>query len=211
MYKLISATPSPYARKVRIALAEKSIPFELITEVPWDATTQTPDFNPLEKLPILIAGDGTSIYESHFIMQYIERVHPEPPLVPSDDAGWLLAKRLEVLCDGVCDAFVLMFFEKHRAEADRSAPWIARQQRKVDGGLAEMVRLLGERSYAVGDAFSLGDIAIGTAFGYLTVRWPDVDWQSKYPSLAAHNVRMEQRPSFQNSRPVPQTISDRVV
>ena len=36
MLQLISATPSPYARKVRIALAEKNIPFDLITEVPWN-------------------------------------------------------------------------------------------------------------------------------------------------------------------------------
>ena len=42
MYQLISATPSPYARKVRIALAEKGLPFELLTEVPWDSTTRTP-------------------------------------------------------------------------------------------------------------------------------------------------------------------------
>ena len=61
MYKVISATPSPYARKVRIALAEKGVPFELITEVPWDATTKTPDYNPLEKLPILIRDDDDPI------------------------------------------------------------------------------------------------------------------------------------------------------
>ena len=51
-YQLISATPSPYARKVRIALAEKGLPFELLTEVAWDSTTRTPRYNPLEKLPI---------------------------------------------------------------------------------------------------------------------------------------------------------------
>ena len=53
-YKLLSATPSPYARKVRIQLAEKGIPFELITEVPWNTDTVTPQYNPLEKLPVLI-------------------------------------------------------------------------------------------------------------------------------------------------------------
>ena len=58
MYQLLSATPSPYARKVRIALAEKGIPFELLTEVPWNKTTQTPKHNPLEKLPVLITEDG---------------------------------------------------------------------------------------------------------------------------------------------------------
>jgi glutathione S-transferase len=57
MYRLISATPSPYARKVRIALTEKGIPFELVTEVPWDSDTSTPQYNPLEKLPVLICDD----------------------------------------------------------------------------------------------------------------------------------------------------------
>jgi hypothetical protein len=57
MMKLISATPSPYARKVRIALAEKSLPFDLVTEVPWNEDTQTPRYNPLEKLPVLLSGN----------------------------------------------------------------------------------------------------------------------------------------------------------
>ncbi|MDE2283666.1 MAG: glutathione S-transferase N-terminal domain-containing protein [Hyphomicrobiales bacterium] len=62
MLRLISATPSPFARKVRIALHEKGLPFELLTEVPWDKSTSTPRYNPLEKLPILILEDGSTIY-----------------------------------------------------------------------------------------------------------------------------------------------------
>lgn len=55
---MISATPSPFARMNRIALHEKGIPFELQNEVPWDSTTKTPDYNPLEKLPILLFPDS---------------------------------------------------------------------------------------------------------------------------------------------------------
>jgi glutathione S-transferase len=110
--KLISATPSPYARKVRVALAEKGIPFELVTEVPWNADTQTPKYNPLEKLPILVMDDGSSIYESHFILEYLEMKYPTPSLLPGDDEDILAAKRLQVLGDGVCDALVLLFFER---------------------------------------------------------------------------------------------------
>ncbi|MEJ6629746.1 MAG: glutathione S-transferase N-terminal domain-containing protein, partial [Burkholderiaceae bacterium] len=54
MLKLISATPSPYARKVRVALAEKNIPFDLITEVPWNQGALTEQHNPLAKLPVLM-------------------------------------------------------------------------------------------------------------------------------------------------------------
>jgi glutathione S-transferase len=211
MYTLISATPSPYARKVRIALIEKGIPFELQTEVPWDSTTSTPRYNPLEKLPVLICPDGSSVYESRFILEYLELVHPMPALVPSDLEGLLAAKRLEVLCDGVCDALVLMFFEKQRGPGTESREWTARQLRKVNGGIAEMARLVGNRSFAVGDSFSLGDIAAATATGYMSVRWPTINWRAQYPGLARHNDRMDLRPAFAQSRPVPQRIADKVV
>ena len=129
MWTLISATPSPYARKVRIALAEKGIPFTLQTEVPWDSTTQTKTFNPLEKLPVLILEDGkTAIYESHYSLEWLEAKHPEPALLPPitelDDR--LFAKKVEVVCDGICDAMVIAFFEQQREPDKQSEPWKAR-------------------------------------------------------------------------------------
>jgi glutathione S-transferase len=211
MYKLISASPSPYARKVRIALVEKALPFELITEVPWDSTTRTPQHNPLEKLPILLLQDGSSVYESSFILQCLEWTHPAPALLPADVPGKIAARRLEVLCDGVCDAFVLSFFERKRATAAQSPEWLARQMRKIEGGVAGMARLVATRTFAVGDQFSLGDIAVGTAMGYLAVRFPEFEWRGRYPSLAAYCAILEQRPSFQASVPVPQVIADRVM
>lgn len=211
MYILLSATPSPYARKVRIALIEKGIPFTLKTEVPWDRTTETPKWNPLEKLPILITESGESVYESRFILEWLEAKHPTPPMLPPDIDDRLRARQMEVLADGVCDAFVLHFFERHRAANHQSAEWLARQRRKIDGGLAEIARRIGTRSVAVGDRFGLADIAAATVLGYLTVRFPELDWRTSYPGLAAYADRMEERPSFGTTRPVPQKISDKVV
>jgi glutathione S-transferase len=211
MLKLISATPSPYARKVRIALAEKGLPFELLTEVPWDSTTATPKYNPLEKLPVLILADGPSVYESSFIMQFLELKYPETPLLPPDVDGILAARRVEVLCDGVCDAVVLTFFERMRAAGGQSPEWQARQRRKIDGGVREMARLIGRRTFAVGDTFGLGDIAVGTALGYLAVRFKEFEWRTLYPDLAAYAAALERRPSFAATVPVPQIISDKVV
>lgn len=211
MYKLISATPSPYARKVRIALAEKGIHFELITEVPWNRTTSTPKYNPLEKLPVLIREDGHSVYESRFILEYLELKHPSPRLLPDEVDDILAARRLEVLCDGICDALVLTFFERRRQPEHQSQEWIARQRRKVDGGLREMDRLVRGRDWAVGNRFGLGDIAVGTVVGYVDVRFPEIPWRETHRGLAAHSDRLEQRPSFQNSVPAPQVISDPVV
>ncbi len=210
MFKLISATPSPYARKVRIALAEKGLPFELLTEVPWDSTTSTPRYNPLEKLPVLLLPDGSSVYESSYILQYLELKHPQVPLLPDDIDGKLAARKLEVLCDGVCDAVVLSLFEKRR-EGGGSPEWLARQRRKIDGGVAEMARMVGARPWAVGDRFSLGDIAVGTVLGYLSVRFQELPWRTLYPELARFSDRVEQRPSFTNSVPYAQTITDKVM
>ena len=209
--KLISATPSPYARKVRIALAEKGLPFELVTEVPWNEDTRTPLHNPLEKLPILLLDDGTSVYESHYILEYLEVKHPAPPLLPADPDGVLEAKRLQVLGDGICDAFVLLFFERMRPAAHRSAPWMARQRRKVEGGVREIARSIGSRAWAVGDRFGLGDIAVGTAMAYLDVRFPDFEWRGNFPDLALYVDRLGERPSFRSTVPVPQKIAASVV
>ena len=210
MYRLLSATPSPYARKVRIALIEKGIPFELITEVPWDSDTSTPQYNPLEKLPVLICDDGTSVYESRYILEWLELKHPTPRLTPEDVDGILAVKRFEVLADGVCDTGVLLFWERARAPEKRSAEWAARQQRKVDGGLRELSRLLGEREYCVGDRFTLADIAVGSLLRWLDIRIEDVPWRRLHPNLAALSDRLEERPSFRNTVPFPQTFRDKV-
>ena len=211
MYRLLSATPSPYARKVRIALAEKGIPFELLTEVPWDSTTSTPQHNPLEKLPVLLCEDGTSVYESRFILEWLELKHPSPRLTPADMDGLIAVKRFEVLADGVCDAAVLLFWERSREPEKRSAEWAARQQRKVEGGLRELSRLLGNGRYCVGDSFTLADVSVGSLLRWLEIRAQDIPWRREYPNLAALSDRLEERASFRDSVPFAQTFSDKVV
>jgi glutathione S-transferase len=210
MYKLISATPSPYARKIRIQLAEKGIAFELITEVPWNTDTSTPSYNPLEKLPILICEDGETVYESRFINEWIELMHPEPPLVPKERASIILSKRFEVLSDGVCDACVLAFIERSREPYRQSPEWIARQMRKVDGGLRELSRLLGSNAFCVGDRLTLADIALGSLLGWMKVRLSEHPWATRHPNLRALSDRLETRPSFADTVPYPQVIRDKV-
>jgi glutathione S-transferase len=209
--KLISATPSPYARKVRIALAEKSLPFELQTEVPWNDDTTLPQHNPLEKLPVLILDDGSTIWESGFILEWIERKFPNPPLLPADDDGILAHKRMDALATGVCDAFLLVFFERMRPEAHRSQPWIDRQMRKVRGGIAEIARVVGDRIYAVRESFGIADIAAGSVLGYLDVRFPELGWRTTHRNLARYMDGLMQRPSFRATVPYPQDISSPVV
>ena len=109
MLKLISATPSPFARKVRVALMEKDIPFDLITVNPWNANERVHPHNPLGKIPVLITDPGKPIYESSYILDWLEVHFPEPALIPKDKEKALEAKYFQVVSDGICEAFVLLF------------------------------------------------------------------------------------------------------
>ena len=131
--------------------------------------------------------------------------------MPDDKDGILLVKRFEVLSDGVCDACVLMFWERARDEAAQSVEWTARQMRKAEGGLREISRLLGDRAYCVGNAFSLADVAVGSLLGWLNVRFAEFPWRERHPNLARLQDRLEGRPSFKGSVPYAQVIRDKVV
>ena len=210
MYKVLSATPSPYARKVRICLAEKRVPFDLVTEVPWNDDTTTGQHNPLEKVPVLILPDGGAVYESRFICEWIAAHHPDPALEPTDPLDRLAVREFEVLADGICDALVLMFFENNRGDG-RSEAWFQRQLRKVDGGLGALDGLISDGDWTWGNRFSMADITTGCVLGYIAMRWPDHPWRARHPRLAALSDRLEMRESFAATRPTPQKIVATVV
>ncbi len=204
--KLIIATPSPYARKARIALNEKGVAFEEEITVPWNPGTSAPAYNPLGKIPILIADDGRVVYDSRVILAYLDTLPGTVPMFPADALLRVDALQIEALADGICDAVVLISLEARRKAQLQSRDWVARQSTKVDAGMAELDRLLGVRTYLVGDHFSIADIAAGAALRYTTLRFAEHPWRTHYPRLAVYSDRLEQRPSFQKSVPSAQTI-----
>lgn len=203
--KLLIARPSPYARKVRIALREKGIPHEEELDLPWSPDSAAARLNPLGKVPVLIDG-GEAICDSSVILDYLETLGHPPALIPADPAGRLAVRRIESLADGVCDAVVLSVLEARRPAARRSSDWLARQRRKVDLGIAALDDLLGDREHFVDDALTVADIAAGAALGYASFRMPEVLWRRAHPVLAAFAKRMEARPSFAATRPADQEI-----
>ena len=204
--KLLIAGPSPYARKVRIALREKDIPHEEVPDLPWNANSLAGRVNPLAKLPVLIDGDET-IWESSVILDYIEMQGRGPALIPSDPAGRLAVRRVEALSDGICDAVVLSVLENRRPAAKRSSDWLARQRRKVIEGLAALDDMLGERAHFVGEALTVADIAAGAALGYVSFRMSEIRWRPAHPDLHEFAKRMDTRPSFAATRPADQEIA----
>ena len=200
MLKLINSPTSPFGRKVRIALAEKKIECQIVEMSPA-GDNPVHAFNPLGKVPVLVLDDGTNLFDSRVIVEYIDSVSPVARLIPEPARQRILVRRWEAIADGVCDAAVLAGMEKRRPAAQQSAEWIARQQRKVREGVAEMARELEERAWCNGEAYSLADIATGCALGYLELRAPDFDWRAQFENLARHYDKLSKRPSFADTEP----------
>ena len=204
--KLLIARPSPFARKVRVALLEKGIAFETLIDLPWNPGAQAPSLNPLGKVPALVLDDGRTLYDSKVIIEYLETLGRAPALLPAEPGARVAHRQIEALADGVCDAVVLIVLERARRAELQSADWIARQRAKVEAGFAEAERLLDGGNWFVGDTFGLADVAVGCMLAYTALRLPDCDWHARCPALAAFSTRIEARPSFGATRPEPQPI-----
>ena len=199
--KLIAALASPYSRKVRIVLAEKKIEYEFIIENPGDPATRVPEYNPLGKIPVLVLDDNTTLFDSRVIVEYLDHASPVGRLIPDDTRARIQTRRWEALADGCTDAANAVVVEKRRAAEKQSAEWIARQQGKIDRALKAMSEDLGNRNWCSGDHYSLADIAVGCALGYLDMRLPDIQWRRDYQNLEKLAEKLNKRPSFVDSAP----------
>ena len=206
-YTLINARPSPFGRKVAIVMLEKGIAFEVLYDVPWGSETRTPEFSPLEQLPILITQDNEYIYDSAYILDWLEARYPAPALLPAALDARLNAQKRRMLGERLMEIAQALIFELHRPEP--SAAWAERQTRKVNGALAELERQYGDRAEAAGQMPDLGDIAVSTTllgieFAVASGLSPDVAalrWRSSYPALDRMVALLELRPSFIATRP----------
>ena len=199
--KLIASFTSPYARKVRIVMAEKRIDCEFAEENVWSPDTKVGTYNPLGKVPVLVLDDGVTLYDSRVITEYLDGITPVSRLIPEGGRERAMVKRWEALGDGITDAGIAIFLEKKRPEAQQSADWMARQQGKIEAGIAAATRDLGERDYCHGVAMTIGDITLGCALLWLEFRLPELKWRENHANLRAWIERLEARSSFMESKP----------
>ena len=199
--KLIGSLTSPYVRKVRVALAEKRIDYEMQVDLPWSEGTKVPEYNPLGKVPVLLLDDGTSLFDSRVIAEYLDTVTPLGRLIPEGNRERTLVKRWEALADGISDAAAATVIETRRPAKLQSKDWIARQRGKIDSGLKAVSIELGEKSWCSGDAYNLSDIAVGCALGFLDLRLPEIDWRASSPNLEKLYTKLMQRASFKDTVP----------
>jgi len=201
--KLLGSPTSPYVRKVRIVMAEKKLDYQFAVEDVWgsDAILKS---NPLGKVPCLIMEGGEAVFDSRVIVEYVDTLSPVGRLIPSQGRERVEIRTWEALADGLLDAAILARLEQTwpgRAEGERCGAWIDRQMTKVHATLKAMGQGLGEKPFCSGVHFSLSDIAVGCALGYLDFRFAHIDWRGAHPNLARLYEKLAGRQSFIDSAP----------
>ena len=200
--RLLGSLASPYVRKVRIVMAEKRIDYHLELEDVWAPDTRIVEANPLGKVPCLIMEDGGAVFDSRVIVEYLDGMTPLAKLIPPSGRERAEVRTWEALGDGVCDAAILARLERtQRPPEQQSSAWIDRQMGKINAGISAMDHGLGEKPWCSGNAYTLADVAVGCALGYIDFRFSSIDWRAKHPNLARLYEKLAARPSFVETQP----------
>ena len=199
--KLFASLTSPYARKVRIALLEKRIDCQLEVINPWDDSVALKGINPLGKVPTLLLDDGTVLYDSRVIVEYLDALSPVSKLLPGDTRGLMQVKRWQALADGILDAGTAVFHERKRPTTEQSDSAARRQYGKIEAGLEALSLELADRPWCYGNGMTLADISVGACLGWLSLRLPELEWRTRYPNLELLFDKLETRQSFIDTVP----------
>jgi len=198
--KLHWSPKSPYVRKVMVCANELGVPDEL-TLVRSVAAMLKPNErlmldNPLSKIPTLVLDDGTSLFDSAVICDYLND-RAGGALFPKDGDDKYRALRWHAFGDGLLDALILW-----RNERERDAPLKELLDAFELKTCASLKRLDDEADALARTPLTIGQIAIGCALGYLDYRFETLGWRGLAPRLAQWYGELAQRPSFRNTEPV---------
>jgi len=185
MMTLLSAAPSPFGRKVQIALSLlgfSDVKIEAADTMSVDGPLRLQ--NPLGKIPVLITEDGTAYYDSRVILEYLDERAGGGKIIPRDLAQRLAALRLQALCDGILDASILTVYEgRWRATEKHEAKWLDYQAGKVGRAFA-VLEAAPPAPVSNGVLPHVGEIALGCALGYRDLRFAGT-WRDSHPRLVA--------------------------
>ena len=197
---LLYTINSPYARKVRVVVAIKKISLQQEAIVLANPDCSITQYNPLGKVPTLILDDGSSLYDSRVIVEFLDGFSAESPLIAKDFLLKISTRRWEALADGVTDAAVAVMLEQRKPAPSQSL--IEKQMSKVKLGLHVLNKDLGSQDWCVANSFSLADVALGCALGYINLRFSEViDLNRDYPNLARINATLVKLAAFEETMP----------
>ncbi len=200
--KLFATDTSPFVRKVRIVARELGLEDRIERVVlrpsPFEANPTLSSHNPLNKIPALVLDDGTSLYDSPVICEYLDTLHGGRKLVPEGGQARFTVLTRQALCDGILEAGILVYYEiTNRPREAHWEPWLEGQRQKARQGLDLL-----ERDVATfGAELDLSQICVGVTLGWLEFRRPLGDVRAGRPRLLAWYESFRKRPSMVETEP----------
>jgi len=200
MMILRSTPPSPFGRKVKLAASVLGLSGEIKVEAADtnDDKDSLRQQNPVGKIPVLVLEDGSTLFDSRVILEYLDHRAGGGKIIPKGPKARFAALRLQALCDGILDAALLIVYEgRFRQPEMKVQGWIDRQLGKIDRALA----VLEAAPPALTAMPDVGQITLACALGYLDLRL-EGRWRKDHPKLVAWLDRFAaQVPAFAKTKP----------
>ena len=197
--RLFYSVTSPYARKVLVTAMEKGFCGRLVLAPcnPHEAGPELLAHNPMSRVPTLVLEDGTSLYDSPVICEWLDGAGEGPRLIPLDGAGRWRVLRLQALADGMMDDAYDNVTEGRRPASQQSPAEMDRRNAALLRGAAALAGDLAP----VPSPVTLAHIAAACALGYLDHRLPGLDWRCGNPDLADWYAGFSRRPTMAATKP----------
>lgn len=192
---------SPYARKVRIILMEKSLSYNLKEIDLFNKPNSFLNLSPIGKVPVLIDENGTVIWDSTLIVEYLDEKYPTPRFYPHASQEYLRCRKWEEIGDSLSDNAVALWLQKRKAETPD-----ARDQARYQAAIQRLLYCISEQlaisPYLLGEVWTAADVAVLVGLSYYSFR-VDQGWQEKYPLLSKWVELLHERESVRLT--IPQT------
>ncbi len=195
--KLVYSAASPYVRKVTACAIKRGLDKQVERVKIGTTDPELLKYNPLSKVPTLILDDGTCLYDSPVICEYLDAVGPAPKLFPMAAQDRWKALTQQALGDGILDATQPRRRELTLPQDEGRKAYIAVQQGKVKQALASLEK----DADSLGDLNTIGEITIACALGYLDFRYASEPWRSGHPKLTAWYERVVKLPPLAETMP----------
>jgi glutathione S-transferase len=188
------------SRKIRIALAEKGLEFEMKVEKVWERRPEFLALNASGEVPVLIEESGQAIAEAGPIAEYLEEVYPERPLLAGDAGERAEIRRLVQWFDGKFDREVTRnlveekMMKRFLGMGEPNSQAIRAGMKNIHTHLEYISYLAERRTWLAGDHLTLADV---TASAHLSAvdYMGDVPWED-HPEAKEWYARMKSRPAF---------------
>jgi glutathione S-transferase len=198
LMKLAYSPASPYVRKVTACAIKRGLDKQVERVKIGTTDPELLKFNALSKVPTLILDDGTCIFDSPVICEYLDSVGSAPKLFPAAGPARWKALTQEALADGILDATQPRRREIALPQDEGRKSYIELQQGKVARALDEFEK----QADSLGDLDTIGEITIGCALGYLDFRYANEPWRPGHPKLEAWYARVVKLPPLADTMPV---------